>query len=42
VFSGVIAESFVVIGRAFGRLEASVVRTGAGLPVGQLCFESTI
>ena len=42
VFAGVIAEIFLVIGSAFARLEAIAIRTGAGPPVGRLCFEWTI
>ena len=42
VFASVIAEIFLVLGSAFARLKAVAIRTGAGPPVGRLCFEQTI
>jgi len=42
VFAGVIAEIFVVTGSTFARLNAVAIGTGAGPPVGRLCFEWSI
>jgi|UPI0003A35C69 hypothetical protein len=38
VFAGVIAEIFVVIESTFAPLIAVAIGTGAGPPVGPLCF----